>query len=574
MECDELERILADLRAKPTERTRVEAKASRLDLPHDAWQTISAFANGSGGLLLLGIRDGTFDPIGVDDVDRVQTHLTAVCANEFNAPLRAVVMVCQLQGRIVIVAEIPAVGREDRPLYKRAKGLPAGAFVRTGNTNRQMTMPEVRRMLLHQRDDLDARAVHESTIDDLDPERIERFEARIREGQSHPTARQIRDEFLVGIGAVVREGGTLLPSLAGLLFFGRNPQRFFPNLKVTFTQYAGTDVGESAAGKVLFLDNRELSGPVPDIIESSVTIIMERMTRRGVQEGLLRRDVPEYPMEALREAVVNAVAHRDYGLTGTEVQIRLFADRLEIQSPGESLVPIEQLATGRSTRNPVLMRLLRDAGYVEERGIGIDRMLEVMARADMEPPVFEHVGENFRVTMKNHSLLSTESLEWLRRFAGYELNDRQRKALVVMRYGQEMTNVTYRALNFVDRDTATHDMQTLREMGLVEQIGARRAAKYVLPEELLLGAEDDSRVAHVVQTHGSELGRLYSELIFRGRARPVDLVEALRISRPTVVKRLKTLTDAGLVERIAASLHDPTSFYRPLPPPSARRAAT
>jgi ATP-dependent DNA helicase RecG len=557
--CEEVERLLQELRARPTERADIEAKASRSDFPTEGWQTITAFANSSGGMFLLGVRDATFEAVGVADPDRVQTHLTNVCADELSVPVRPDILVCQIDGVTVIAARIPSARREERPVFKRSKGLPGGAYLRIGNTDRQMTMAEVRRMLLQQRDDLDSRPVYAASLDDLDTALA----------KAHPGSRRPQDlqpsvkEMLTGLGALVEEEGVACPTLAGLLFFSREPQRWYPNLKITFTQYAGTDVGESTRGGVFFLDNRDIVGPVPRMIRDAVAVVTGRMAQRSVQEGLLHRDIAEYPADALREAIVNAVAHRDYSMPGTEIQIRLFSDRLEIQSPGQSLVPIEELTTGRATRNPVLMRLLREAGFVEERGIGIDRMIAAMARADMEPPAFDHVGESFQVTMKNHSLLSAESLEWLRGFAGYELNDRQRKALVVMRHGQEVTNAAYRALNFVDRSLATHELTALRDLGLAEQVGERRAARYVLPEALALGAGHDERVAAVVAALGPELGRLYSELLFRQRARVGDLIRALGASRPTLVNRLKVLVANGLAERKAAGPQDPTAYYVP-----------
>jgi len=560
--CEEVERLLQDLRALPTERADIEAKASRNDFPTDGWQTITAFANSSGGLFLLGVRDATFEAVGVADPDRVQTHLTNVCADELSVPVRPDIRVCQIDGVTVIAARIPAARREERPVFKRSKGLPGGAYLRVGNTDRQMTMAEIRRVLLQQRDDLDSRAVYAASLDDLDAALITPHPGAPGSRSPHGSQPSVK-EALAGLSAVMVEDGVAYPTLAGLLFFSREPQRWYPNLKITFTQYAGTDVGESTRGGVFFLDNRDIVGPVPRMIQDAVAVVTGRMAQRSVQEGLLRRDIAEYPADALREAIVNAVAHRDYSMPGAEIQIRLFSDRLEIQSPGQSLVPIEELTTGRATRNPVLMRLLREAGFVEERGIGIDRMIAAMARADMEPPAFDHVGESFQVTMKNHSLLSAESLEWLRGFAGYELNDRQRKALVVMRHGQEMTNAAYRALNFVDRSLATHELAALRDLGLAEQLGERRAARYVLPEALALGAGNDERVAAVVAKLGPELGRLYSELLFRQRARVGDLIRALGASRPTLVSRLKVLVANGLAERKATGPKDPTAYYVP-----------
>ncbi|NIV29051.1 MAG: transcriptional regulator, partial [Anaerolineae bacterium] len=122
---------------------------------------------------------------------------------------------------------------------------------------------------------------------------------------------------------------------------------------------------------------------------------------RAVIEGFVRQDLLEYPEFAYREAIVNAVSHRDYALEGSFIQVRLFADRLEVQSPGGlgGHLTVDNILYEQYTRNPHIVRLMEDLGYVERRGLGVDQMIRAMAAAGLEPPEFENRGSSFWVTL-------------------------------------------------------------------------------------------------------------------------------------------------------------------------------
>ena len=186
---------------------------------------------------------------------------------------------------------------------------------------------------------------------------------------------------------------------------------------------------------------------------------------------MFRRDIPEYPEEAIREAIVNAVAHRDYSpyVRGSYVQVRLFADRLEIQSPGGIYgnVTEETLEDEQSTRNRVLVRLLEDLHLVENRGSGVRTMIRAMRDANLEPPRFEDRRTSFWVTFRNHTLMGPEAVTWLNQFADRPLNDRQRLALVYLRRNPRLTNSDYRRLNHVETVAATRELRGLVQLGLI-----------------------------------------------------------------------------------------------------------
>lgn len=240
--------------------------------------------------------------------------------------------------------------------------------------------------------------------------------------------------------------------------------------------------------------------------------MLASIRKSSLIDGLFRRDVPEYPEEAVREAVLNAIAHRDYSpyARGSYIQVRLFADRLEVQSLGGLYgnVTEENLEEESSTRNSVLMRLMEDLHLVENRGSGIRAMLEAMRRANLEPPRFEDKRTSFWVTFRNHTLMSPEAITWLNQFARLPLNDRQRLALVYLRYNDQITNSDYQRLNQIDALAAGRELRGLVQAGLVDQQSAHRWTYYTLRVSRELpghapAISDEDRVVAFVRERGS-----------------------------------------------------------------------
>jgi ATP-dependent DNA helicase RecG len=294
--------------------------------------------------------------------------------------------------------------------------------------------------------------------------------------------------------------------------FGQYPQEFFPQLMITFVQYYGTTEEEKTPQGARFMDNQRFEGPIPEMVEQAETYVLGAMRKATLIEGMFRRDLPEYPREALREAIANAVAHRDYSsyVRGSYIRIRMFADRLEAQSPGGLFgnVNEENLEEEHSTRNTRLMRMMEDIHIVENRGSGVKAMLQAMREANLEPPKFTDRRSSFLVTCRNHTLMNPAAIAWLNQFAARALNDRQRLALVYLRQHDEIHNSIYRRLNRVDAMTAGQELRRLVEADLVEQQGIGRWTSYrlkVSPElqEQRVPQTDEDQILVYVQQHGS-----------------------------------------------------------------------
>lgn len=317
-----------------------------------------------------------------------------------------------------------------------------------------------------------------AVLEDLDPALIEAYRQELeRRRPGSVQVRQSSEELLVQVGAAVKVRRRMRPTLTGMLFFGRDPQRFYPGFTITFMHFAGTSTAREAPDDPLYLDNREFHGVIPVLLESARATVFEKLSKRGVMEGFVRQDVPEYPEFAYREAIVNAVSHRDYALEGSFIQVRLFADRLEVQSPGGlgGHLTVDNIVYEQYTRNPHIIRLMEDLGYVERRGLGVDQMIRAMAGAGLPPPEFENRGSSFWVTLK-----AGQPAPPLPDLSNLELNERQAMALVRFRSHGRLTNREYQKAFGVSERTALYDLQGLVAAGLALPVSSGRGRYYIL----------------------------------------------------------------------------------------------
>ena len=391
--------------------------------------------------------------------------------------------------------------------------------------------------------------VIQATLDDLDDQGLHTYLATVRRGRArmwerlHLEGRPLSDQ-LHQLRLVVSDGGRIVPTLAALLCFGVWPQRFFGSLTLTYVQYPGCTPDERGPRGQRFLDSYTCDGPLPDIVEGAVHRIMANMRQSLLIDGLFHRRVPEYPEEAIREAITNAVAHRDYSplARGTPVRVEMYADRLEVGSPGGLFGPVNEsnLEQAQSTRNELVMRVLEDVGLVENRGSGIRAMIAAMRSARLEPPRFRDTRSEFRVTFRNASLMDPESIRWLNQYGGFPLNENQRMALVYLRHNQRITNSDYRRLNNLqDTLQATRELRDLTDLGLIAMHGAKRGAFYapeMVPAYAVQEGEanvEERTVLEYVQEHGA---------IARW-----ECAELLGVKKPHASYLLRRMRDQGLL---------------------------
>ena len=372
------------------------------------------------------------------------------------------------------------------------------------------------------------------------------------------------------------DGGEV--SLAGLLAFAPFPQRYFPQLNLTFVHYVREDGATDESGR-RFEDNVTLDGPITQVVVDVGTVIRRNMARRATVEGVRRTDSWEYPETAIREAVVNALVHRDLSSAsrGTQVQVEMYPNRLVVRSPGGLYGPVtvDKLGEGvSSSRNAALLKLLEDtpipgedAAVCENRGSGIRTMLAALRAAGMQPPDFVDRVSSFTVAFPSHALLSDDMVSWINSLGHDGLTESQVVGLAMMRRGAFLDNPKYRAATGVDSRIATMELQDLVGRELVIQHGVKRWAQYSLPPHVsgpgLNGEGRSSRPRRGPANRRSEiLAALGRETLSR-----VEIVERTGLSDGIVSRWLTILVRQEAIERTTKETQSKHARYRSINPP-------
>ncbi|GLZ30437.1 hypothetical protein Lesp02_26260 [Lentzea sp. NBRC 105346] len=569
----ELAEIVENLRVIGSDVDDVEVKKAAGGLPRSIRETLSAFANTHGGTLILGLDETSgFSPTGIADPAKMTADLASLCSTDMYPELRPLIKVHQFEGVALVVAEVPAIEPALKPCYCRGAGMSKGSYVRVGDGDRRLSSYEVQLILASRgqpRDD--EQPVPGITLADLDQGLTEAFLMRLRAtrpyafGDLDRTAVLRRTKVLVDDGA-----GADAVSVAGLLALGVYPQEHFPQLMLTFVHYP-TSAGADVVTGDRFLDNVLVEGPIPTMVREALSAIRRNMQRRSVVVGAGRADTWEYPEPALREAVVNALVHRDLSSAarGAQVQVEMYPDRLVVRNPGGLFGPVtvDNLAEEgiSSARNATLMKMLEDVPIAggtrtvcENRGSGIRTMLESLRAARMSPPQFVDAIGSFGVTFPNHTLLSDAVVQWVAALGERGLSDSQCLALAALKNGDVLDNQSYRAATGVDSRVATAELQDLVARELVVQSGTRRWARYQLSDSLTSPhAESPDGNGRRADRRDALLAALGEDTLSRS-----ELAQRTGLLDGTVRRWLGVLRKEGTVEAIGASSSKNVKYRR------------
>ncbi len=346
-------------------------------------------------------------------------------------------------------------------------------LIRRGDKNRPLGGQEILRLAsAKSTGDFEAEVVHGATKDNFSRQMIDEYLAKRAERTKRPYNGKV-DDLLQEIGAITADGK---PTVTGILLFSEYPQQWIPQSSVVFAKFVGkTPRGES--GLAGYSRREELTGSIPRLIEAAWNLIWSEMAVSAVVKGLEREERTEYPQFAVREAIVNAICHRDYRLRGRRIELRMYSDRLEVISPGglPGFITIENIKDEHFSRNPRIVNGLFQWGYIEELGLGIDRMMEVMAQAGHQPPSFDARPYSFAVTLQNEREKPKQP-DWMR-----DTNHRQAKALQYIRDNGSITNREYRTLcDGVSAETLRLDLVDMVEKGILLKIGSKKGTHYIL----------------------------------------------------------------------------------------------
>lgn len=377
------------------ENSAVEFKRDDLR-PEQLAKELVAFGNFEGGQVLLGVEDdGTISGLRYGegrDTARIEEWIMTVCRAHVQPGMVPFFQIIRdvVPDRDVAIIQLNRAVQVLHVLHHQRRTY----YVRTGTVSAEMHSDELAR-LFQQRGQTraDVQPVGGTSLADLDLSRLHDYFDRVRLQDAPPpvasaewTQLLLNTELMVELRDALAPTGTPVCSVAGLLLFGRNPNRFLPQAGITAFAYSGLEkeytTPQRLRGPLVGLFRTGLGGQVellePGVIDRALLFIKQHGSDPETAESGIRTEHWHYPPEAVREAVVNAVAHRDYLLGATDIEVALYANRLEVISPGRlpnGITPARMRAGTRATRNQLVLDVLRDYRYMEHAGMGIPRKI-------------------------------------------------------------------------------------------------------------------------------------------------------------------------------------------------------
>jgi len=429
-------------------------------------ETLVAFANSDGGTIYIGVAEGGI-PTGHDFPEELST---VVEQSELRCrpPVLANWTQTEVAGKFVFVGHVT----RSHELHSLDDGR---VLVRAGVENRSLSGQEIVRVTSSRSTgDYEAQPVPGATRADFDDDVLSEFLKVWQERQARQLTRPI-DDLLIEKGWLTPHGQ---PTVAGILLFCKAPETFIPRCGVTFVKFNGqrtrrTEETPSYGRRV------EITGPLAHIITRTHDILKEELHRGAVVRGLKREEQWIYPPMAIREALVNAVAHRDYRLSGRAIEVRMYADHLEITSPGTlpGYITVDNIVDEHYSRNPRIVNGLYQWGHIEELGMGVDLMIEEMINAGHPPPHFVPKVASFAVTFKSEQVRAPLQDST----ANLTMNERQTKALNYLQQNDRIRSRDYQELcPDVSPETLRLDLADLVEHGILLKIGRKRGTYYIL----------------------------------------------------------------------------------------------
>ena len=458
--------VIADDVLKRPEGRTLEFKRD-LSALRAALKTIVAFANTAGGTLVIG-RDDDGRVGGLVDAKKDGERLADAVAESIAPALLPDIEQVDAGGRELLVVH---VARWPGPFYLKAEGPETGVYIRLGSTTRRADPTVVAEM---KRADaslaFDQAPCLGAELADIDIDAARRAFERF--------GREIDLAKFQSLGVVIRYGRERVPSNGGMILFGTDEARahYFPDARIRCARFHGTE-------KVDFIDRADLDGTVLAAIDGAEKFVARNTRLAARIESLRRQNIPEYPTKEVREALVNAVAHADYGSRGSQIMVAVFSDRIEIQNPGTLPfgMTVDDIRAGVSKiRNPVIARVLHDLDVMEAWGSGYKRMREACEAGGYPLPDWIEFGTVTRTVLLPHPGVA-QGREPAAEVPHKAASTESERILEFVRARGSIANAECRELIGVSIDQATYRLATLVREGKLRRAGRRRWTRYMLP---------------------------------------------------------------------------------------------
>jgi ATP-dependent DNA helicase RecG len=443
---------------KQGESQNIEFKDS-LSLKREIGETVSAFSNTNGGTILIGVSDFG-EIIGIEVGKMTLEDLANYMKMHTDPQIYPEINLCPVGDKNII--EVKVKENEEKPVFFKNH-----AFKRVSRTNQRISTSEMRRLAKEERKRLsfDEQICEEASLEDIDEEKVRNFFKKARYERRLDLDPDISaKETLEKLGMLKEEKITN----AAILLFGKNPQKYFLQAETRCARFKGTKPLE-------FIDMKVFKGNIIDQREDALEFVKEHIKLQAKIVGTERVERWEYPIEAIREAISNAICHRDYKIK-SNVQVRIFDDRIEIWGCGllpEPLTPEDLKKKHRSIlRNPLIGKSFFLIKFIEEWGTGTNRIIEWCLKYGLPEPIFEEASGSIVVTLKKYKI-SDEDLE--------KLNERQRKAVEYLLKHKRITNKEYREINpYITDRTALTDLNDLVKKDIIAAKGEKKYRHYTL----------------------------------------------------------------------------------------------
>lgn len=414
MERQEVIEAIEYVRKYKTETDRIELKTANGGFPKKCYDTFSSFSNKYGGMIIFGLNEGNgFSTEGVYDVNDLQKQISNLCTDSMEPAIRPDILPLEFEGKNIIAVYIDEISQNRKPCYYKPKGIKNGSYTRVGDKDELMTDYELYALQSYKEHVIeDKRPNKNASIDDLNLIELEKYINKVKVEKPN-FAKNDFNKCLKLSGIIDNSEEKSYPTLAGTLIFGEYPQSFYPQLFIACSVIPGIELGDVGSLGERFIDNKRVEGTIEEMLEGTMNFLQRNMkTSVIINSDGKRTDRTEYPMEALREAIANALIHRDYSIQteNAYISVYMYNDRIEIINPGAlyGTNRIDKLgtATTMESRNTTIVRILEEKGSViENRHSGIPTMRREMKNYGLPEPEFYEERDSFKVIFRNKNVV-------------------------------------------------------------------------------------------------------------------------------------------------------------------------
>ena len=405
-------------------------------------KTVVAFANSAGGVIVIGVKDKTKELVGLPQILSEEERLANAITDSILPLLTPDIEIQSSRGKELLIIRVShGIG----PYYLKSEGPERGVYVRFGSTNRSVDaeMLESLRLL-----------AKKISYDEL-PHPQGKLDTQVMKDLFEWVGKRPTAQALENLGVETSSSGKKYPSNGGVLLFGSNRLQLFPDSLIRCARFAGSN-------REKILDQTDINAPLPSAADLIIAFIERNISKEGRIGRMQRVDIPQYPSLAIREAVMNALLHTDYAMTGCHIQIAIFDNRIEFTNPGS--LPFGQtiekaLAGSSRIRNRVIARVFRELHLIEQWGSGLRRIVEACRGLGLKSPLMEESNNQFRLILYAEKIEEMVMLPWAEKL----LNHLKKENAINAKTAIKLWKVSSR--------TARSRLKQLQEQGAIVRIG-------------------------------------------------------------------------------------------------------